>query len=85
MLDIKEHCLAVKNEGETACENFVSKDGEIGTFYNSTKMLKQGEYCEIEIDARNEVAHVYFVDTTEIGVLYNEYVLGDGIEIEKGN
>jgi hypothetical protein len=48
-------------------------------------MLKQGEYCEIEIDARDEVAHVYFVDTTEIGVLYNEYVLGDGIEIEKGN
>ena len=45
-------------------------------------MLKEGEYCDITIDATNAVAHVYFVDTTEIGVLYNEYKLGEGIEIK---
>ena len=45
-------------------------------------MLKEGEYCDITIDAELAVAHVYFVDTTEIGVLYNEYKLGEGIEIK---
>mgnify|MGYP001416280275 FL=1 len=44
-------------------------------------MLREGEYCTIEIDAKDYVAHVYFVDTTEIGVLYNGYIIGEGIEI----
>ena len=48
-------------------------------------MLKEGEFCDITIDASAAVAHVYFVDTTEIGVLYNGYELGEGIEIEEGN
>ena len=48
-------------------------------------MLREGEYCTIEINASKYAAHVYFVDTTEIGVLYNGYVVGEGIEIEKGN
>ena len=45
-------------------------------------MLREGEYCEIYIDATDFVAHVYFVDTTEIGVLYNGYKVGAGEGIE---
>ena len=47
-------------------------------------MLREGEFCNIEVDAEEYVAHIYFVDTTEIGVLYNGYKLGDGIEIKQG-
>lgn len=50
-------------------------------------MLREGEYCTIEVNAASYVAHVYFVDTTEIGVLFNGYVIGgkDGIEIKEGS
>mgnify|MGYP001004412174 CR=1 FL=1 len=85
MIDIKDHCKAVKNEGATACTDYASTLGDTGTLYNDTKMLREGEYCEVFVDASAEIAHVYFVDSTEIGVLYNQYVLGEGIEIEKGN
>ena len=85
MLDIEVDCKGYNNVGPTACEDFISSEEKFGQFFNETKMLKEGEFCDITIDASDAVAHVYFVDTTEIGVLYNGYELGEGIEIERGN
>ena len=85
MLDIKDDCDATNNPGYTACTDFTSTADMKGQFVNETKMLREGEYCTIEIDASQYVAHVYFVDTTELGVLYNGYVVGEGIEIQQGS
>ena len=83
MLDIKDDCEAARNDGYNACNDFKSTPDFEGQWLNETKMLREGEYCTIEIDASEFIAHVYFVDTTEIGVLYNGYKVGeDGIEIQ---
>ena len=51
MLDIKNDCNAKENTGYNACADFTSKQSLDGQFFNETKMLREGEYCTIEIDA----------------------------------
>ena len=51
MIDIKEDCEASRNDGYNACADFTSDKSWDGQFINETKMLREGEYCTIEIDA----------------------------------
>ena len=49
-----------------------------------TQILMEGEYCNIDIDATEAVARVAFIDTVQLGVLFNRYELGNFITIPEG-
>jgi len=42
------------------------------------------ERCTISIDATQGVARVLFSDASELGVLFNEYQIGDVLTIPEG-
>ena len=82
MIDIDEDCAAISNDG--ACNDFVSDKSLYGQQFNTTQFLNEGEQCQITIDARGGVARVIFDDTSDLGVLYNGYVIGEAITIPEG-
>jgi len=42
------------------------------------------EKCSISVDATGGVARVLFSDASELGVLFNEYKIGDVITVPEG-
>ena len=67
-----------------SCEPFKSYEAYFGETFENTKILYDGEYCNIDIDAQDAVARVSFQDTVELGVLFNRYSIGETITIPKG-
>ena len=83
MIDIDADCGATPAEG--VCKSFVSSPDKYGkAAQNSTDTLTAGSKCTVSIDATAALARVIFDDTTNLGVLFNGYVIGQPITIPEG-
>ena len=79
-LDLFEDCKA----GKGICQPFVSSEQYNGKNLTGTRPLQVGEYCDIEIDAKNYVARVLLEPNDNLGVLYNGYRKGTFLTVEPG-
>ena len=84
MLDIESDCKAKETVSIQSCGSFISNVAYYEQFFNYTQILMDGEYCNIDIDATEAVARVAFIDTVQLGVLFNRYELGNFITIPEG-
>ena len=60
MLDIQKDCNAIFTDKKSSCESFKSNVAYYGEKFESTKILFDGEFCDIYIDAQDAVARVSF-------------------------
>ena len=49
-----------------------------------TIVLGENQYCTFEVDATAAMGRIKFDGSTQLGVLYPEYVMGQPITVAKG-
>lgn len=81
-LDIDDDCGVVEDVG--ACSNFESSTDFFGTYVNVTKNLRANSKCTITVDATSAPARLILDGSSNLGVLYPGYVIGEPITIPEG-
>lgn len=81
-LDLEESCQAVEStEGQLS---FTSSSSKAGNWVNRTYTLKEGEFVNVLVDARDFVGRVVFDDCPDLGFNNGEHQLGEVISFTSG-
>lgn len=77
-LDLVKDCKAQ----QVNCLNFTATQADVATYTNQSWTLSPMQYCVVEADGTETVAHVVFDDSKQLGVSIPHYMIGDVITVD---
>ena len=84
-IDIDANCAAETAEPGLCPTEFIGSEAQYGTTLPARSvLLGENNKCTIMVDSNQGTSRIAFSGSSELGVLYPGYVMGQPITVEKG-